>query len=168
MDQLVGPYKKGVPIWTKNIKINRPGIYGGMNNPVFDFKIIDKLNLEETDGNISMFWNILEKAKFGWGDVGEACSSLLDIQRAIINSDSTRFEFLFVREFMKIMINRLKEKVSQVQSYSELDDGEKNKLLSHVIGKGRGFYNMVCSTNDIISYLIEKKLYVDFTQIFVE
>jgi hypothetical protein len=69
---------------------------------------------------------------------------------------------------MEVLKKRIGNKIKETESYEKLNDEEKNKLLSHIIGKGEGFYNMVYNTTDIISYLIDKKIYADFNKIFDE
>lgn len=137
---------------------------------IYDNEIIEKIKnkLILNDVNRNEFWTCVERLNFVWGDGGDNMNNNYQIQKNLREMDKTRYTVVYLTEFMYLLMDELHEKLkkSNIKQYNDMEPIEQKKLLSHVIGKGRNFYNLVCETNNLVCYLISQKSYKDFRSAF--
>lgn len=155
------------------LKLSFPIIHANSSDmSAFDNEIIEtiKPRLVLNDKNTAEFWGYMTRLAYTWGDANENNgTSAYVIRRNIANIDNTRTLFIYLREYMYVLMDDLDEKItkSKIEKYLMLEPNEKKKVLSHIIGKGKDFYDNVIAEHSFVGYIITMKSYRDFREVFL-
>lgn len=169
--------RKSPPIlYTLHKKVHRNGVTAA--NPALDALLLSEMNFKKQikkDPNIKKlltdeFWSCFPPDVI-WTDKGESSMDCQTYRIRLLSYDTTRRKFLFIREFLPILMDDLKATIqnqSDTKLFDTLNPSQQKMLLSHIIAKGKKFYDSIIDCPDIANYLIEGDLYMDFNQIFKE
>jgi hypothetical protein len=87
---------------------------------------------------------------------------LINIQLLKMRHFNVSSKLNAIKYMVEMHMNKLREVISHIKEFADLDNNEQNILLSHVVGLGEGTYNMITQMPEIIITLIQKKSYGNF------
>lgn len=116
-------------------------------------KINNKKNIEKYGILDNMFWDTIEQ--FNWKNKDEIQNGVIISEK--INLDIKEYE-IFLEKYLVYLDDTMK-KIGNICKEKKVNSIE---VSSHIIGLGKNWYDMIMDSDDLVLWLIESNLYLNF------